>query len=103
MTDKQKRVLEIGNDLMSWSLSFLKSLNRIIEVEQMSDISDFDKRRIKTAAARVQKLFEEVIATHDSLPTADDALDHFFASYDRLCEETTKLNQCLDKLLARRL
>jgi hypothetical protein len=47
MTDKQKRVLEIGNHLMTWSLGFLKLLQQVGKVEKMPDISDIDKQLLR--------------------------------------------------------
>ena len=102
MNEKQKRVLEIGTDLLMWGLGFARLLKRVGEVNKMPDLSDLEKRKIVEAAERLGKLFESVLAANDAQPTADDALDHLIASYDRLKEETAKLNANIDRLLASR-
>jgi hypothetical protein len=102
MNQKQKRVLEIGSDLLRWGLEFAKILRRTGEVYKMPDISDFDKQTISDAAKRLSDQFAEVLKVSDSQPTADATLDHLIASYDRLCEEAAKLNQDIDRLLSSR-
>lgn len=87
---------------MGWGLKFANLLKRVGEVNKMTDISDFDKKAIVDAAERVGKLFAEVAKANEQQSAPSEIIDHLIASYDRLCEETDKLNQNIDRLLASR-
>jgi hypothetical protein len=98
MNEKQRRVLEIGSDLMRWGLDFARLLGRIGEVEKMPNVPELDKKALREAALRLGALLAEVVNVNESHEGAE-ALDHLFASYDRLGEEMAALNQKLDRLL----
>jgi methyl-accepting chemotaxis protein len=102
MNAQQKRLLEIGSNLMGWGIEFFKLLQRAGEINKMTDLPAIDRTTIVEAAERLGKLFAEVSKANELQSAPTEIIDHLIASYDRLCEETAQLNEKIDRLLASR-
>jgi hypothetical protein len=77
MNAKQKRLLQIANDVFQWNLEMLAFFRRVGEVEAMPDISEADKQGLRDAAKQIGDLFKRVVELTDSQPTADDLIEQW--------------------------